>query len=151
MKILSLNTWQECGPWRERWEIIFRGIETMKPDVIGFQEVFNAKFAEEIQKRTGYASKVFPKESEKGGLLILSRFPVLSAECLKMKTKSPSEDYDRYVLFAELKTDQGPLCFFNTHWSWKLDESRVRQAQAEDYLEFVRRAAGDKAVAATGD
>ncbi len=149
MKILTLNTWQECGPWRERWEIIFAGLEKMKPDIIGFQEVFNPSWAEEIQKRTGYPALVFPEEP--AGLLILSRFPVLQWECLTMKTRSPTETYFRYVLFVKLKTEKGPLAVFNTHWSWQLTDSSVRQKQAKEFLEFVGQKAGDATSLAMGD
>lgn len=149
MKILTLNTWQECGPWRERWEIIFAGVEKMKPDILGFQEVFNPSWAEEIRKRTGYPALAFSEEPS--GLLILSRFPVLRSECLTLKTRSPVEVYSRYVLFAEFKTEKGPLAVFNTHWSWQLTDSPVRQKQAEEFLEFTRQKAGDTASAAMGD
>lgn len=149
MKILTLNTWQECGPWRERWEIIFAGVEKMKPDIIGFQEVFNPSWAKEIQTRTGYPTLVFPEEP--GGLLILSRFPVLRSACLTLKTRSPLETYSRYVLFSELKTERGPLVVFNTHWSWQLTDSLVRQKQADEFLEFAREKAGEAASAAMGD
>ncbi len=149
MKILTLNTWQELGPWRERWEIIFKGLQEMKPDIVFFQEVFNPAWAAEIQKRSGYPAMAFPKEP--GGLLTLSRFPVQQTECLTLKTKSPTEDYSRYVLFAELKTEKGPLAVFNTHWSWKLMESPVRRAQAEEFLEFTRQKAGKIPKAAGGD
>ena len=40
MKILTLNTWQERGPWRERWEVTFKGFEIFRPDLAAFQEVF---------------------------------------------------------------------------------------------------------------
>ncbi len=149
MKILTLNTWQENGPWRERWEIIFSGLQQMKPDIAGFQEVFNAAWAAEIQKRTGYRTLVFSKEP--GGLLILSRFPVTRTECLTLKTKSPSEDYFRYVLFAELQTEKKPLAVFNTHWSWQLLESSIRQKQAEEFLNFVSQKAGNGECVAMGD
>ena len=149
MKMLTLNTWQECGPWRERWEIIFSGLKSLQPDIVGFQEVFNASWAEEIQKRTGYPTLVFPKEP--GGLLILSRFPALRSECLTMKTKSPTEDYLRYVLFAQLKTGKGPLAVFNTHWSWQLTDSFVRQAQADEFLKFAEEKAVGAESVAMGD
>ena len=149
MKILTLNTWQENGPWRERWEIIFEGLKQIKPDLVGFQEVFNPSWAAEVQKKTGYATLVFPKEP--GGLLILSRFPVVRSECLTFKAKSPTESYFRYLLFAELKTEKGPLAVFDTHWSWQLMESTVRQKQASEFLEFVHRKAGNLESVAMGD
>ena len=34
MKILTLNTWQERGPWRERWELILKGLERYDADLV---------------------------------------------------------------------------------------------------------------------
>lgn len=149
MRILTLNTWQENGPWRERWEIIFKGLKEMNPDIVGFQEVFNPAWAAEIQKRTGYPTLAFPKEP--GGLLLLSRFPLARTACLTLKAKSPVEAYLRYVLFAEFKTEKGPLAVFNTHWSWQLMDSAVRQKQAGEFLEFCRSSAPDAESVAMGD
>lgn len=136
MKILTLNTWQEMGPWQKRWEVIFSAIENLKPDVIGFQEVFNPDWAQTIVKRTGYSHFVFAKEHS--GLMILSRYPVETWACLTMKTQSPTENYFRYALFAQLKTPQGNLSIFNTHLSWQLDETEVRIKQVGELLAFVK-------------
>ena len=49
MKILTLNTWQERGPWQLRWKVISQGIAEYQPDLIGFQEVFNPDWAQEVK------------------------------------------------------------------------------------------------------
>ena len=71
MKILTLNTWQERGPWQERWELILEGVSKWSPDIIGFQEVFNRDWAEEVRKRLNFPYLIFPKQPS--GLMFLTR------------------------------------------------------------------------------
>jgi len=159
VKVLSLNSWQERGPWRERWELIFEGIEKYRPDIIGFQEIFNPGWAREIQKRTGYPSVIFsPLPS---GLMLVSRFRVRQSDCYVMETKSPAEDYFRYVLFAELEISEIkagavhepplPLAVFNTHLSWRAEEGGVRQKQVKELLAYVDSKAERRAAVVLGD
>ncbi len=149
MKILTLNTWQEQGPWRERWEMIFSGLERYRPDIVAFQEVFNPQWAREVQNRSGFAHLVFAEEPS--GLMILSRYPAAEWECLTYETGSPTEPYRRYALFARVETPAGALAFFNTHLSWRLHESAVRQKQMAELLEFVGRKSAGSETAAAGD
>jgi endonuclease/exonuclease/phosphatase family metal-dependent hydrolase len=149
MKVLSLNTWQEKGPWRERWEITFRGLEEMKPDIAAFQEVFNKSWAEEVRKRTGSQSLVFFHEPS--GLMLISRFRVIRSEIWTLKAKSPTEDYKRYLIFSDFETPSGRICFFNTHLSWKLDESATREAQVDEILPLIESRAGKEWTLITGD
>lgn len=107
----------------------------MQPAIIGFQEVFNGEWAKEIQKKLRYAALVFPKEP--GGEMFLSKYPVVKSDCYTMQTKSPSENYLRYALYARLKSPAGPLAVFNTHLSWKIPESETRQAQVKELLAFM--------------
>ncbi|MCM8775667.1 MAG: endonuclease/exonuclease/phosphatase family protein [Candidatus Omnitrophica bacterium] len=149
MKILSLNTWQECGPWRERWELIFQGLEECGPDIVAFQEIFNPDWVREIQKRSGIPYLVFPPEHS--GLMVLSRFPVNRWMCLTMKTQSPTENYFRYALFADLDILGTRLAIFNTHLSWKLNESLIRVDQVEELLGFIDAHASGVETAVMGD
>ncbi len=136
MKILTLNTWQERGPWRLRWELILQWIEENQPNLICFQEVFNADWAQQVKSKTGYPYLVF--HPEPSGLMILSQHDINSSACYTMKTKSPTENYQRYVLFAEIKIGKQRLGLFNTHLSWKLDEGAVREKQIDELMAFAR-------------
>lgn len=149
MKILTFNTWQERGSWRDRWEVIFRGIERLRPDVIALQEVFNASWAREIQKRTALPHLVFPPVPS--GLLCLSLHAVTAVECRTLSTKSPTEDYLRYVLFMECQTSGGGLAVFNTHLSWKLEEGEIREKQVGELLDFVEARSGASETVVMGD
>ena len=150
MKILTLNTWQERGPWQNRWEIIFEGLSQMRPDIVGLQEVFNLKWAREVARKSGIPFYYFPKDVL-SGLMFLSRYPIQRSECLTLKTKSPTEDYFRYVHFVELKTLNGPLAVFNTHLSWKLNEGDIRLKQIEELLAFMETMAGGMESVVMGD
>ncbi len=149
MKILTFNTWQERGPWRKRWELIFQGLRQYQPDVAAFQEVFNPEWARQVQKKIGYPFLVFPREHS--GLMFLSKYPVRKWECVTFKTQAPTEDYKRYALFAELNADGITAAVFNTHLSWRLDESSIRERQAGELLDFIRKKTGTAWSAALGD
>ena len=84
MKIITLNTWQEKGPWQRRWEMILRGVCEQDPDVICFQEVFNSAWAVSLSGKTGLPWFYYPEAPS--GLLILSKHPIIQADYLKFKT-----------------------------------------------------------------
>lgn len=149
MKILTLNTWQERGPWVDRWDLILEGISQYQPDLIGFQEIFNPDWAKEMQKKTGYCALIFPQEH--CGLTFVSRFPAKQWTCLTFKTQSPTEDYLRYALFAAFETPQGILNAFDTHLSWRIPESEIRQRQVEELLAFIQEKAEKNPAVVMGD
>lgn len=149
MKVLSLNTWQEKGPWRERWEITFKGLSEMQPDITGFQEVFNGDWAREVQKRTETRSLVYYPEPS--GLVLISKYRVIRSEIWTLKNQSPTEDYKRYLIFADFETPYGRLSFFNTHHSWKLPEGAIREAQVDEILPLIDARAGKEWTIVTGD
>lgn len=140
MKILTLNTWTTRGPWRERWELILEGIKEYSPDVIGFQEVFCIEWVREIQRRAGYQFLV--EEGNETGNIFLSKFRPVEQARLKMKTKSPSEDYFRYVLFTLIDFGRREISFFNTHLSWKSDEGEIRKKQIDELKGFIKEREG---------
>ena len=149
MKILTLNTWQERGPWQKRWEIILEGIKQWQPEIIGFQEVFNFDWAEEVRAKSGYPYIVF--HPEPSGLMLLSKFPVIRERFMTMKNHSPREEYLRYALFAELQAGRSRLAFFNTHLSWKPEDTDIRAAQIEELLGFMEDCAPGLETVAVGD
>lgn len=137
LRIVSFNTWQERGPWRERWDLIFAELKFNLPDIIGFQEVFNMEWADEIKQRSGYPYLV--KSGQHSGLIFLSKYPVLESDCWIMKQKSPTEDYMRYALYALFQVGKKRIAGFNTHLSWKLPEDDIRLKQTEELISFVRK------------
>lgn len=151
MKILTLNTWQEKGPWERRWEIILESLKSLKPDIICFQEVFNPKWVKEVMRRSQYPFSVFTRESSVSGLFILSKYRVARELCRTYRIKSRTEDYLRYGLFAELNVCRERLAVVNTHLSWKLNEGFIREAQVRDLIQFCDREAGRLETLICGD
>jgi beta-glucosidase len=149
MKILTLNTWQECGPWLKRWEVIFEGLERHNPDLVGFQEVFNPDWAKTVVKRAGFPYMVFPRDPS--GLMVLSRFPILEWDSYTMTAKSQTENYLRYALFVSLQIAKNRLAVFNTHLSWKLDDGRIRESQVAELLAFIQRKTAGLETIVVGD
>lgn len=149
MKILTLNTWQERGPWQERWELIFQGLKDYDADIVGFQEIFNMEWAEEIRKRSGYP--YLAVSGQHSGLIFLSKYKTIEQECLIMKTQSPTEDYLRYAFYVRVDTGAGEAALFNTHLSWRFDENRIRMKQVEELETFVQQKSGDLPAVIVGD
>lgn len=149
MKILTLNTWQERGPWRDRWELIFQGLKEYQPDIVGFQEVFNMDWAREIRERSGYP--YLAVSGEHSGLIFLSKFKPIEQECLILKTKSPTEDYLRYVFYVGVDTGEEKVALFNTHLSWKANENEIRMKQTLELETFVQKKARGLPGALMGD
>ena len=148
MKILTLNTWQERGPWRDRWEITLEGIAHFQPDIVGFQELFNPSWVVEIKRRTGFAELAFLEQG--GGLALYTRYPLKSWR-VQALTKSPLEDYLRYALWSELDVNGKSLFAFNTHFSWMLEDGETRRKQVEEVLRLVEEKARDGEVVLMGD
>jgi len=149
MKILTLNTWQERGPWRDRWGLILQGLKVYDADIVGFQEVFNMDWAREVRERSGYP--YLAVSGEHSGLVFLSKFKPVLQECLVMKTKSPTEDYLRYVFYVRVDTGAEEVALFNTHLSWRADEDSVRMKQTLELEAFVDLKAEGLPVALMGD
>lgn len=149
MKVLTLNTWQERGPWRERWEGIFEGLKRLQPDLVLFQEIFNPGWIQEISRRSGYVSAVYA-ESE-SGLAIFSRYPLAASGSRQLAAQSPREDYRRFVLYGEFKTPVGALFAFNTHLSWMLEDGAVREKQTAEIASLMQERAGSAESLIGGD
>jgi endonuclease/exonuclease/phosphatase family metal-dependent hydrolase len=149
LKILTLNTWQERGPWRDRWELILKGLKEYDADIVGLQEVFNMDWAREIHKRSGYS--YLAVSGEHSGLIFLSKFKPVEQECLVMTTKSPTEDYLRYVFYVQVDAGGEKVALFNTHLSWKADENEIRLKQTQELGTFVQKKSGELPVVLMGD
>ena len=91
MRILSLNTWHNNGPWLQRRDALIQGIVQYAPDILLFQELFDADWSRELQERLGYPHLV-PTECARSGLVILSKLPPKSNLIYRMTIKSPFEN-----------------------------------------------------------
>lgn len=148
LRILTLNTWQDQGPWQARWEVILEGLRDLRPSVVAFQELFDPFWALEVKKRTGFRTLLFPKEH--AGLALYSDYPV-SAWGVETLSSSSLEEYGRYALWAELDILKHKLFFINTHLSWRLEDGSSRKKQLREILELVRKKSGQTETVVVGD
>ncbi|HTL48626.1 MAG TPA: endonuclease/exonuclease/phosphatase family protein [Verrucomicrobiae bacterium] len=149
MKVLTWNTWQERGPWQDRWEFALGELAALDADVIALQEVFNRAWADAVQRRLNFAELIYGDDA--AGLVFLSRYPVSRSELRTYDTRSPSESYRRYALHAEIQLPDGPAAFFNTHLSWLPHDDAVREAQARELMRWAGEKAGKLPAVAAGD
>ncbi len=141
MKVLTLNTWQKCGPWLKRWEVLFDGIARYQPDVIAFQELFDMTWRDTVVERAGYPylSEPAPFSS---GLVLLSRLPILASEIEVLSARSPLEEYRRYLLWAEIVLGERTLHLFNAHLSWHPQDEATRKAQVRELWQRMNEKTG---------
>ena len=90
MRILTLNTWHNNGPWRQRRDALVHDVIQYAPDILLFQELFDADWSKELQARLGYPYLV-STDCMHSGLVILSKLPPQANEIYRMNTKSPFE------------------------------------------------------------
>jgi endonuclease/exonuclease/phosphatase family metal-dependent hydrolase len=134
LKVLTLNIWNNQGPWSARLGLIREAIEELKPDVIGLQEVIvdgTWSQADEIASDFSYAT-CFGRASayESGALFgnaILSKFSIEDHHTFDLPCPGTSP---RSVVYARLRTPFGGLPFYSTHWAWKFEEGAIRERQA---------------------
>ena len=146
MKILTLNTWSDNGPFEIRRRLILSELKQLKPDVLCLQEVFQAGFADEIKTACQFQN-VYANFT--AGLVILSRLPFESMDTVVYNTLSPSEYMSRHAILVNLKSDTQSFWIVNTHLSWRLEDDKIRAKQAEELLECVKALEGP--VILTGD
>jgi endonuclease/exonuclease/phosphatase family metal-dependent hydrolase len=136
MRILTLNTWHNSGPWRQRRDALVQGMIQYAPDILLLQELFDADWSEELQSRLGYPYLV-STECIHSGLVVLSKLPPQHSAIHRMKTKSPFETYWRYALWVDLRLSGQRLSVFNTHLSWELQDDATREAQVRELWSFI--------------
>jgi endonuclease/exonuclease/phosphatase family metal-dependent hydrolase len=153
-RVLTLNCWNVCEPFEERMAIIRRGLETLNPDVAGFQEVVvrgdGLDQAALLLGHTDYFRVFGPAfrwndegtmlahdgEGSAFGNLIASRWPVLSSEVRPLPGKHGEEP--RSVLGALIDTPTGVLPLLTTHLDWQFDHGWVRERQVRAIDTFAR-------------
>jgi len=150
---LTLNIWNRQGPWTERLGRIRAGIDALKPEIIGLQEVLrlssgdgSSNQADEIFSPGEYHTAYAPAQELGVGLhmgnSLLSKHPITSAEVIVL----PGEDEtgERRSLLATLVAHPaGILPVFVTHLNWKLHQGSVRIRQVQTIVKEIENRADE--------
>lgn len=146
LKVLTLNIWNDSGPWPERSRRIRAWVEQLDPDVIGFQEVLRAPGwfqLDDVLDGLGYhldyarASAFWRPPEREFGNAVASRWPVRDREELALPHLDSGET--RCALSVTIDAPFGPLSFTTTHLNWKFHHGYVRERQVVELAKLVRR------------
>ena len=136
MKIATLNTWKQDGPFKERWQFLIAELARLDPDILCLQEVFEPTLFEKIKMETPLLCGI---AHHNAGLATLSKLPIVSSEVLKYKTVSQLENETRSVLLATLQIGQETIPIANTHLSWRSEDGPVRLGQTRELIEAMHK------------
>ncbi|HEX4459410.1 MAG TPA: endonuclease/exonuclease/phosphatase family protein [Polyangia bacterium] len=141
LRVVTLNIWNNQGPWPERLRLIRRELGDLLPDIVGLQEVLHLEpspgqpatpdQAQAIGDGLGYYSAFASAWHIGGGLqfgnALLSRWPIVHADNFQLPCEP--DDETRGLLHCVLESPHGRISVFVTHLSWKLHQSDIRQQQ----------------------
>jgi len=144
LRVLTLNVWNDSGPWPARAERIRGWIARLAPDLIAFQEVVRSPgrdLARELvgegwELAFGEASKFWKSAEESFGNAIASRWPIAKSDVLPLPDKGDHET--RSALLCQIDSPHGPLRFGCTHLNWKFHHGFVRERQVVALADFAR-------------
>jgi endonuclease/exonuclease/phosphatase family metal-dependent hydrolase len=162
LRVLTLNIWNNQGPWPTRLAMIRQGITALDPHLIGLQEVLHLDGpddassvnptpptppiprimdqAQTIADGLGYYTAFASAWHIGGGLqfgnALLSRYPIVVARTFHLPTDP--DDETRGLLYCVVDAPCGKIPVFVTHLSWKLHQSDVRQQQVSFIAQRVR-------------
>jgi len=159
IKVMTWNVWWRFGPWQERAPLIDAVVAAEDPDILCLQEVWDTgddNQGARLAESRGYDfafEPVLPIDGVTWGMAILSRWPIVETEGLKL-VSMPSDDGSRDCRAMRICVE-GPraeIDVFNTHLSWRPEEGALRQKQVADLCRFVEnQAKGDMPPIVCGD
>ena len=127
MKILTLNLRHDNDYWDLRQPLVIELIQVLQPDIIGFQEVWmpiqQAHMICDAVEGSHYDLYVTPKQAHHGkeGIAIAIRLPATDFESLDLPGG------ERVAQRLMVHTDDGDICFANTHLHHRPADSEVER------------------------
>jgi endonuclease/exonuclease/phosphatase family metal-dependent hydrolase len=134
LKVLTINLWNDQGPYERRRERIRDWITRLDPDVIGFQEVIKGAGIDTASDQVpdgfhvefGAAIPFWLDREKEFGNAVASRWPIADSDVAEL----PGErDERRIALSVTIDAPFGPLSFTSTHLNFKLHHGYVRTQQ----------------------
>lgn len=144
LKVLTLNLWNDQGPYERRRELVREWIARLDPDVVGFQEVLTGDGFDTARDKVpdGYHVDFAPAVTfwldgdKEFGNAVASRWPIANRDVLEL----PGSGAERRVaLSVTIDAPFGPLCFTSTHLNFKLHHGMIRERQVAALCDFVLR------------
>ena len=144
LKVLTLNLWNDQGPYERRRERIRDWIERLDPDVIGFQEVLKGggtdtardQVPDDFHVDFACAVPFWLDKSKEFGNAIASRWPITDREVLELPEGGGER---RVALSATIAAPFGELSFSTTHLNFKFHHGMVREQQVVPLTKMLLR------------
>jgi endonuclease/exonuclease/phosphatase family metal-dependent hydrolase len=146
LSVLSLNLWNNSGPYPARRACLRRWIDELDPDLIGFQEALRGDAwnqVEELLEGRKYrldfvrAADFWLGEGLAFGNAVASRWRIADRETLALPDADDGET--RAALSVTVESPFGPLGFTTTHLHWKLHHGAIRERQVLALCDFALR------------
>ena len=158
LRIVTINIWQEQGPWEQRIALLGQRLAELAPDVVCLQEVREVgdkieNQAETLARDLGM-SFTFEVAQQWGGgaegLAIISRHPLQDRDFCELPfTEGRSR---RVCLGAALDLPgAGETWVFTTHLAYRLTDGLLRERQVLAADRFVQQHRNENAVVLAGD
>lgn len=148
LRVVTLNIWNNQGPWPARLALIRKELAALAPDLVGLQEVLHldggppgtVDQAQAIGDGLGYFCAYTSAWHIGGGLhlgnALLSRYPIVDGRNFPLPCEP--DDETRALLYCAVDAPCGRIPVFVTHLSWKLHQSDVRQQQVAFIAATIR-------------
>lgn len=142
LRVLTLNIWNEDGPWDQRRDEIVAWLDRLGPDVVCLQEVLEhgdgrnqARWLAEHAAGTWHVAYAGEGASGVGvfGNAILSRRRIEATGSCALPYVHRPDDIQRHVVHART----GGVDVFCTHLNWRYDDGVVREAQVQRLADYV--------------
>jgi hypothetical protein len=138
VRVLTLNLWCRHGAWRERRSVLHDGLQTLRPDVITFQETIKRDDYDQVIDLLGSDYAVVHQRGrgvDGSGASIASRFPFVDVHEASLHVTSridPAVGWIGSVAVAEIGVPEpiGPLLVVHHKPSWQWGFERERELQA---------------------
>ncbi len=145
LSVLTLNIWNDDGPWKERAARIRACVDELDPDLIGFQEVLQGGGCDQLGEllggryQTAYArASPFWRNHEAGfGNAIASRWPIGEQDVFELPDGGDGEQ--RVALSATIDAPAGPISICSTHLNFRFHHGWIRERQVVALRELVLR------------
>lgn len=146
LSVLTLNVWNEDGPWPERAKRIREWIDELSPDLIGLQEVLRGPRRDqlgELLEGRGYhvdfarSIDFWLDPSLAFGNAVAARWPISDREELRLPDAGDGEL--RCALSVTVDAPIGPISLTSTHLNWRFHHGAVRERQVVAVCDLVLR------------
>jgi endonuclease/exonuclease/phosphatase family metal-dependent hydrolase len=145
MRVLTLNLWNNSGPYRRRARLIRDWIERLDPDLIGFQEALRGPSFDQVRDlleglpyhiKYAKAEPFWDDGSLEFGNAIAARWPIVDTEIVALPY---AETSTRLAISAAIDAPVGRVSFTCTHLNWMLHHGMVREHQVVALCELILR------------